>query len=587
MNRRELYRQMRAAELGPLPPVVDGIGMVGLLLRLARSLSGVALRVGVVFGLVLGTLVCAATVLVDAAVGTAPAALLQIWVVLCVSYIALSVGTALVGVVVTIVGAFIRGQLWHRRYSAAALGGFVAAAAGLAVGLAAWWHSGERLGAEYRASGLYLVVLAAVVAVSLWIGRCVQLVLGLWRSRGLEPPLAPPRRWGRAAWQGGLLLLLGGLAAWDLRADRVPALPAADDRVAERLTVPEDRHVIVLGIDGLGWEDVRAGMGDGSLGTWDRLERSGGRGRLHSATGYGPAAFWITVATGVSAQQHGVRSLVQPRVAGTDRPLALAGEHVGFQQMYGTVLRRAGLSSLMPISRISVRRWCAWEIVRQAGGEAGVVGWWGAWPGAGESGTLDMSALLQGVWLDNEPLAIDVRVGEGLRAVLHRSPRPSLTMAYLPGLDLLARTSGRPVEDARAEAHHRFLDALIGEAATALGPEDLLLVVGDPGGRRVDAPVVGTAREEDGGVMLAVGSGIAPATRISRPRPEDVWPTVAWWLGLPPSADTDGRAWYTLRAGRPPALAVPSYGRPARRGTIDGATAALRLRQLRDAGYIE
>ena len=587
MNRRELYQQMRAAGLGTLPPDLNDIGLFRLWGTLLVTLLRLGVRVGLVAGAVFGTLAFVAAGAVDRQVWAVPVDAIRIWVGLTAVLAVLGLHVGIVGAVGHGAWMVMRRRLLHRRYLPAVYAGILSGAVAIALALLAWRRSGVAGSAPLDATLGNAAVMVVIVLGGVWIARAVQMIFGVWRSRGLEPPHAPlPRRVG-AAWRATLLLVLLFAVFWDLDADRTPAVPREDHRMAETLTLPPDRHVIVLGIDGLGWEDVRTGIGDGSLENWDTLERTGARGRMYSATGHGPAAFWITVATGADAHQHGARALVSPFLAGASHPLAVAREHVGVHELTDVLLRRCGLSYPMPVSRASVRRWCAWEVVRQAGGESGVIGWWGAWPGAGEAGTLDLPALLQGMLHTNDPLAVDARVGEGLRAVLHRSPRPALTMAYLPGLDLLHRATGGYADPGQLEAHRRFLDALIGEAAAALGPEDLLLVVGDRGERRTDATVFHAPPEEDGGVLLAFGSGIPPATRLSRPRPEDVWPTVAWWLGLPPASDWSGQPWTSLRLGRGTPGAPVDYGQPARAHPVDMVEGALRLRQLRDAGSLE
>ncbi len=587
MNRRELFRQMRAAQYSALPQRIDDVSFFGLWGRLVVSLVGVAVRVGVLMGLCAGTLALLATALLDRHVWRAPGQLLVLWLVLCGAHAVLATLVGLAGAMLLLVWMLLRGQLRHRRYAAAVLAGMVAAAGTVAVSVLVWGHAVARPRGVITASMGEWILLALLVGGGVWIGHAVHVVVALWLTHGIEPPLAPRDRRRSAVWRGAILATLGLVLALDLNRQHVAGVPATDARVAETLSLSRDCHVILLGIDGLGWADVRAGIDEGSLQNWDTLERTGGRGRLYSTSGHGPAAFWITVATGVTPPHHGVRSLEDPRLLRARRPLAVAGEHAALQYLYTQVLHAAGLSDLVPVSRHSVRRWCAWEVVRQAAGEAGVIGWWGAWPGRGEAGIVDMQALMQGGGGDASPLETDARVGEALRATLHRSPRPSLTMAYLPGLDLLARAhQGEPAPE-QLDAHRRFLDALIGEVAASLGPEDLLLVVGDRGGRRLDAPLLGLPREEDGGIMLAFGAGIEPATRIARPRAEDVWPTVAWWLGLPPAADVDGRAWVSLRPALALVPAIASYGRPARDGTLDAASVARRRRHLRDAGYLQ
>ena len=84
MNRRELYRQMRAAEVAVLPPTVDDIGMVRLLGKLWAGLNRAATRVGLVAGAALGSLVFAGTALLDGAVLAPPEQALLTWFVLVV-----------------------------------------------------------------------------------------------------------------------------------------------------------------------------------------------------------------------------------------------------------------------------------------------------------------------------------------------------------------------------------------------------------------------------------------------------------------------------------------------------------------------
>lgn len=584
MNRRELFQQMRAAELCVLPPTANEIGTLALWARLLRSVARLGMRVGVLVGVVGASVLWIGTGLLDGQLWTVSAHAFMTWLVLAGAHAVAGAAAGVVAAVLVLGWMLVRRQVRHRRHMAVLFAGVIGGAWVIALGCAAWYDVVATMPAEQSMRGG--VTLVAVVAIGMWIGRALQVVLGAWSGRELEPPFAPRRNRRGALWRAvvlvGLVLALG----LDLQRQHVDRVARTDERVAETLSLRRDRHVILLGIDGLGWDGVRAGIGDGALTNWDTLEQAGARGRLRSTAGHGAPAFWTTVATGARPSGHGVRSVVQPRLLGSHRPLALAAEHVGLWRVYGTVLGTVGLTEAWPVSRYSARRWLAWEVVRHAAGEAGVVGWWGAWPDDGKAGTLALGTLSPGGRAGASPLDTDARVGDALREMLHRSPRPSLTMAYLPGLDLLARAADARTSGEQVDAHRRFLDALIGEVAAALGPDDLLMVVGDAGGRQLDAPAFRAPREADGGIVLAFGSGIAPAMRLERPRAEAVWPTVAWWLGLPPALDWDGQPWVELRPGLAPLPSIPSYGRPARAGVLRPAARALRRRQLRDAGYL-
>lgn len=580
MRKAERFRQLRAAQLCRLPQTAEEIGGLALWSGLLGACWRTALRVALWLGLALGTLTFAATALLDRQPLTWPVEGGVTWLVLCLVHVVLAAAAGLALATGLALLMTLRGQLWHKRYLPAPLAGAVATLWVWGLGLIAWRQ--VRGHAPAPSQWREYVVLVVAFVLGLWVGYVLRRTIALVRTRRLPPPLAPRVRIGRTLLHAAALIVAVVLAGWWVSARHVSGFPRHAERVAEVLRVAPDRHVIVLGIDGLGWDEARVGIGDGSLTNWDAIERTGGRGRLRSSGGHGPAAFWLTAATGADALDHGVLGVTQPEVAWTRHPLAIAPEHAGLYQIYTRLLPTLGLAAAQPVSRQSVRRWCAWEMVRQTGGEAGVIGWWGAWPGTGEAGTLAMPALVRTDDAPVAPLDVDARVGEGLRATLHRSPRPTLIMAYFPGLDLLRRQEPGGGAPERLQAHRRFLDALIGEAAAALGPDDLLLVIGDAGGRSA----YDCAGLVDGGVVLAAGTALVPATRLERPRVADVWPTIAWWLGMPPAADWGGAPWTDLRPDHPTVDPIPTYGRPARAGGLDMAAAALRLRQLREAGYL-
>jgi arylsulfatase A-like enzyme len=97
------------------------------------------------------------------------------------------------------------------------------------------------------------------------------------------------------------------------------------------------------------------------------------------------------------------------------------------------------------------------------------------------------------------------------------------------------------------------VDAIVGRALAALGPDDLLLVVSGFGmeplavGKRMlerylgTPDLSGTHEDAPDGFMLAYGTVVAPG-RKSRASVVDVVPTILYFLGLPVAHDMDGRA---------------------------------------------
>ncbi len=170
--------------------------------------------------------------------------------------------------------------------------------------------------------------------------------------------------------------------------------------------------------------------------------------------------------------------------------------------------------------------------------------------------------------------------------------RPSRFVALrLPGLDAVAHYFLRyaspeafgDVTEAERDAfgtvlddYYGVLDAVVGRLHSALGPDDLVLVVSSHGiepltpVKRIlerlvgDAQLSGTHERAPDGFVLAMGPPVQPGRR-DRGSIADITPTVLYFLGLPIGRDMDGRArsdFFTapFTATRPVTF-IPSYGR--------------------------
>jgi hypothetical protein len=127
------------------------------------------------------------------------------------------------------------------------------------------------------------------------------------------------------------------------------------------------------------------------------------------------------------------------------------------------------------------------------------------------------------------------------------------------------------------ESHYSFIDAAIGRAIEALGPDDLLLVVSGYGmeplgfGKRLlevmigDRDLSGTHEGAPDGFLMAYGPSIARSRLLPRGSVVDLVPTLLYFLGLPIGRDMDGFARTDLfqrtYTDERPITFIPTYDR--------------------------
>jgi hypothetical protein len=155
-------------------------------------------------------------------------------------------------------------------------------------------------------------------------------------------------------------------------------------------------------------------------------------------------------------------------------------------------------------------------------------------------------------------------------------------MLYLPGMDIL-RGAGRPPRDeamARVEAN---VDRLVREIHAQLQPDDLLLVLAEPGR---------AAAASASGFLIVSGSRVAGGRGRQLLTGLDLMPTLLSLCGLAPARDLAGQALTEFLAPADPAALpaepVDSYGY-AEASDIEAADEAFdqeMLDRLRSLGYI-
>ena len=186
--------------------------------------------------------------------------------------------------------------------------------------------------------------------------------------------------------------------------------------------------------------------------------------------------------------------------------------------------------------------------------------------------------------------------------------RPDLMMVLLQGIDRVSHFYWAGIEapagDAESpfdppqrdaargalETYYAYTDALVGRLMSALGPDDLVIVLSDHGFETdVDGWVTGNHKSPraEMGVIFARGRGIEPQAEAGAITINDITPTVLAWLGLPTARDMDGRPAAFLRASSRKPIASYDTGPIRRLSEADSGADDAILEELRTLGYVE
>jgi uncharacterized membrane protein len=571
-----------------------------------RASLSAAVRVGVAGGVILGVALTLAAAGLDAGRLSRPSdlALLALYL-----SIALGLATGLIALVGGLTAAWAARRLGRRPGGALSRNvGVVLSLAGLAY-LVLWWRS-HAASAPLAAQPVFVLIGLALAAV---LGRFGTLaaVAVLSAARGREgipdAPLSGKRLLPLLA--VAMLLFGGGVALSTLVMAERPAPP-------DFAVVPTGLRVRVVAVDGLERRMALQMLSRGEMPALASLLSQAAVGELRAEPEQVPAIVWTTIATGRGPEAHGIRAPAARRLPGMVAPVPLGAEEGAF----GSALARA--ADLLRITRAeppsallrSIKTF--WNVAGEKGLSVGVVNWWASWPAEPVTGYVVSDRaffkLERGGAPDRE--VYPPQAFERLRSLLpprdedaarrldkfhaaaalllRGSAPPDLQAVYLNGLDVFSvQRLGEGPEDLAAlderleqvRAYHRFLDGLLGELVAERGPEDVVLLIADPGrlARRADAHPLG---------LLALAGGPVAKGEIGLVSERDVAPTVLDLLGLPVSRELHGRV--LEKALDPAFLAshpvrfVASYGRrPASRAAGSAFDPAV-MEELKSLGYV-
>lgn len=568
-----------------------------------RTSLRAALRVGIAGGILFGLASAAAAVGLDRRLLVEPRDLAVLALLLMVAAGIASAAAAAIG---GLAAAFLARRTGHRPGPALARNiGLLVAILGL-VYFALWWRS--HMGSASPVS--QVVALAVGLLLAMALGRFVSLAaVAVLVASGLGEGLARAglaRRHVLALVAAGLLLYAGVAGAAYFRPE-----PEAPDFAV----VPTGLRVRLLAIDGLERRMSAQLAERGDMPNLAHLMVAGAHARLRAEPERVPAIVWTTVATGRGPEAHGIQAPSARRIAGLRNPVAVKeeGALAGALARTAEVLR---LSRTEPASSVLRGVKTFWNVASEKGLRVGVVNWWATWPADAVNGYLVSDRAFfkkeKGGALDREvhpsevfaqlpapdpaadrALALDLFAIGASRALA--GPRaPDLEAIYLPGLDITtmqqlgeANSADLATLDLRlaaVRAYYLFVDRLLGEAMKSLRPDDVLIVVGDPG--RLARTGMGPAE----GTLIVFG-GPAQSGELGVVSERDVAPTVLHLVGLPVSREMEGRvltaAFTPPFTSAHPVRRVPTYGRRPTARQAESAFDEEMLEQLKSLGYVK
>jgi predicted AlkP superfamily phosphohydrolase/phosphomutase len=369
-------------------------------------------------------------------------------------------------------------------------------------------------------------------------------------------------------------------------------------------------HLSVIAIDGGSLDFITRATAEGRLPNFGRILDAGAVRHLATLHPTSAEAVWAAVATGKLPQKNGVRSAGIYQLSGGGGTLQLLPDYC-----FAHGLMRFGFLVEQPHSSATFRTRTLWSILSAEGFSVGVVAWPLTQPapvvrgylvsdtfhrvaltasGIEDASTvyppeLQLSALaaMDTAGADAPPIvpvsfggagAIDFRqdapartdrIYDRIAQTMARARPTQVTVTRYQSLDAVGHYFLRyavPSEfgDVSDDERRRFgsvlerqyvaVDEAVGRAMTALGPEDVLLVVSGYGmqpltlGKRLvervigDPEISGTHEAAPDGFLLAYGASVARGRQRQRASVVDVVPTILYFLGLPIGRDMDGYA---------------------------------------------
>lgn len=216
-----------------------------------------------------------------------------------------------------------------------------------------------------------------------WLGAFVGLVAGLPLGRRLAVSRVTRAGGAIVTMAGTLSVVLFFVAAYDLRRPKTASAPADPRDFVSRfdpLPSPPERdatggRVLVLGLDGIGWDAIDPLAAAGRLPNFARLKREGATARLRTMEPTISPIIWTTMATGQLPSRHRIEDFVLRRALFLPAiELRLSSRNL--RDLLGTL----GLLRIVPVT--SNLRMCKaiWNVATELQLRTVLAGWWASYP---------------------------------------------------------------------------------------------------------------------------------------------------------------------------------------------------------------
>jgi hypothetical protein len=169
--------------------------------------------------------------------------------------------------------------------------------------------------------------------------------------------------------------------------------PSPSAATAQAVVAGDRRRVFLIGIDGMDWRRIDSLRARGLLPNFDRLIRHGVRSPMHTFLPTWSPILWTTIATGVSADVHGVHDFTETPIPGLNcglqrlRKSMLVPEHIGLTRGLDALFAR-GLLREVPITACQRHVEALWNILSAQQKRVAVVNWFASWPAEPVNGSL-------------------------------------------------------------------------------------------------------------------------------------------------------------------------------------------------------
>jgi hypothetical protein len=492
------------------------------------------------------------------------------------------------------VAAALVSAAWARRRGArpsdALRAGLIVAVPLLAYLVVLWARGGA--GSGLGADLVFLTGATATAALVAWLTGLVSLAGIVGRTGEV------PDRRRRSA-----LIGLAVLAPVALGVFVLPAISAGSDGAVPPspfARLPLAERLVVVGVDGLDGGLVESQSAAGTADHLLALLAEGAVYPTHRETAE-PPEVWTTIATGMTADEHGVRQAGAARLPGITAPIAPRAGPLAL----GAALRFLLPATTVPTSSVGRRVRTLWEMTGLASSTA-AVGWWSSWPARGTEGdpaggyvvSDRVLAKLLGSGAedrDTQPASLFTRLRqrfpaerqswraafderfvslpETMRGVAWESylidafawqttvdlmddPSVGASFVYLPGLDILrTRLAGREGAGDATASYLAWLDQSI-FASLSKGSGTRTVIIADPGR---------SAGEGAEGFVAVVAPGVEARCVGPAVGDGDIAPIVLRVAGLPASREMKGSApQRCFERADPAPSAIATWGRRGR-----------------------